>query len=441
MSEINRSRILKVLSVILAVIILLCATLAPKADAKSEEEYFENAVLFWTNVERSRHGVSALKTTDALDNASGTRARELLSNYDHTRPNGKRWTTVFAANNISYGCAAENIAVGYSSPCAAVTAWMNSSGHRNNILNEKYDYMGSGYYYASSGYKHHWEQLFAGEVTYSNARSSFYVAPKGLSLDKSEFSLGVGGTSTITGIPSPVYATEEIVCQSSDSSIVAVTGTQVNVISVKGLRDGTATLTVKCGNYSKSVKVTVGSGVSSSNGGSSSGNPYVDVSPTASYYDAVIWATEGGITRGTDATHFSPNSTCTRGQAMTFLWRASGCPEPKTKKCPFVDVASGSYCYKAVLWAVENGITNGTDATHFSPNKTIPKEQALIFLHRYNGSPTVHGTEPYIDVKSGTYYYDAVLWAYKNDICDYSLHFGTGDGCTRAQIVEYLYRA
>lgn len=441
MNEIRSSRLLKVLSVLLAVIILLCATLAPKADAKSEEEYYENAVLFWTNVERSRHGVSALKTTDALENASGTRAKELVTKYDHTRPNGKRWTTVFAANDISYGCAAENIAVGYANPCAVVTAWMNSSGHRTNILNEKYAYMGSGYCYSSSGYKYHWEQLFAGEVTYKNARSSFYVAPTGLSLDKSELSLSVNGTATVTGTPNPVYATEEIVCQSSDPSVVTVTGTQVNVISVKGLRDGTATLTVKCGNYSKSLKVTVGSGVSSGNGGTSSSSPYVDVSSTASYYDAVIWATETGITKGTDATHFSPNSTCTRGQAMTFLWRASGCPEPKTKKCPFVDVAKGSYCYKAVLWAVENGITNGTDATHFSPNKTIPKEQAVIFLYRYSGSPTTYGTEPYLDAKYGAYYYNAVLWAYKNGISDPSTYFGIGDGCTRAQIVEYLYRA
>lgn len=439
MNEIRSSRLLKVLSVLLAVIILLCAALAPKADAKTEEEYYENAVLFWTNVERSRHGLSALKTTDALENASGTRAKELATKYDHTRPNGSRWTTVFAANGISYGSAAENIAVGYKDPCETVTAWMNSSSHRTNMLSTKYTYMGSGYYYASSGYKYHWEQLFAGGVTYSNARSSFYVAPKGLSLDKSSLSLSVNGTATVTGTPNPVYATEEIVCQSSDPSVVQVTGTQVNVISVKGLHNGTATLTVKCGNYSKSVSVKVGTGVGSGSS-NSGGSPYDDVSSSASYYDAVIWATEKGITKGTDATHFSPNSTCTRGQAMTFLWRAAGCPEPKTKTCPFVDVANGSYCYKAVLWAVEQGITNGTDATHFSPNKTIPKEQAVIFLYRYSGSPTVYGTEPYTDAKYGAYYYDAVLWAYKNGISDKATSFGIGDPCTRSQIVEYLYR-
>lgn len=441
MSELNRSRLLKAMSVALAVIILLCATLTPKADAKTQDEYYENALLFWTNVERERNGLSPLKTTDALDNASETRAKELITKYDHTRPNGKRWTTIFAANGISYGCAAENIAVGYKTPCEVVGAWMESSGHRSNILSSKFKYMGSGYSYSSSGYKHHWEQLFAGEVTYQNARSSFYVAPKGLSLDKSSITLSVNGTAEITGTPNPVYATEKIICQSSDTSVVQVTGTQVNVISVKGLRNGTATLTFKCGSYSKTVSVTVGTGVGSSSGSSANKSPYVDVSPSASYYDAVIWATNTGITRGIDATHFSPNSTCTRGQAMTFLWRAAGCPEPKTKTCPFVDVSSGSFCYKAVLWAVEKGITLGTDSTHFSPNKIIPKEQAVMFLYRYYGSPTVYGTEPYSDVKTGSYCYSAVLWAYKNGIADSGSSFGVGCNCSRAQIVQYLYRA
>ena len=296
MTEINKSRLLKVLSVLLAAIILLCAIFTPKADAISEEDYYENAVLYWTNVERARHGLAALKTTDALSNASYTRAKELLTNYDHTRPNGQRWTTVFAANGISYGCAAENIAVGYSTPCSVVNAWMESTGHRNNILSEKYTYMGSGYYYSNSGYKNHWEQLFAGKVTYANARGTFYVAPTGLKLDKTSLSLKVNGTGTVTGVPQPVYATEEVICTSSDPNTVCVVNTQVNVITVKGLRDGKATLTIRCGAYSKTLDVTVGSGKSAS--------PYYDVSPDAKYFNAVMWATKNGITDGTDATHF-----------------------------------------------------------------------------------------------------------------------------------------
>ena len=433
MTEINKSRLLKVLSVLLAAIILLCAIFTPKADAISEEDYYENAVLYWTNVERARHGLAALKTTDALSNASYTRAKELLTNYDHTRPNGQRWTTVFAANGISYGCAAENIAVGYSTPCSVVNAWMESTGHRNNILSEKYTYMGSGYYYSNSGYKNHWEQLFAGKVTYANARGTFYVAPTGLKLDKASLSLKVNGTGTVTGVPQPVYATEEVICTSSDPNTVCVVNTQVNVITVKGLRDGKATLTIRCGAYSKTLDVTVGSGKSAS--------PYYDVSPDAKYFNAVMWATKNGITNGTDATHFSPDASCTRGQVVTFLWRAAGCPEPRRTTNPFVDVQKDSYCYKAVLWAYENGITNGTDASHFSPGKTIPKQQAIMLIYNYCGKPAVSGTEPYSDVTPGDYYYKAVLWAYKNGIAEGGSYFGVGNVCPRWQLVQYMYLA
>ncbi len=433
MTEINKSRLLKVLSVLLAAIILLCAIFTPKADAISEEDYYENAVLYWTNVERARHGLAALKTTDALSNASYTRAKELLTKYDHTRPNGKRWTTVFAANGISYGCAAENIAVGYSNPCSVVNAWMESTGHRNNILSEKYAYMGSGYYYTNSGYKNHWEQLFAGKVTYYDARDTFYVAPTGLKLDKKSLGLAVNESATVTGIPQPVYATEEVICTSSDPNTVSVVSTQVNVITVKGLRDGKATLTIRCGAYSKTLDVTVGSGKSAS--------PYYDVSPDAKYFDAVMWATKNGITNGTDATHFSPDSSCTRGQVVTFLWRAAGCPEPRRTTNPFVDVQKGSYCYKAVLWAYENGITNGTDARHFSPGNTIPKQQAIALIYNFCGKPAVSGTVPYTDVYPGTYYYKAVLWAYKNGIAEGGSTFGVGYACPRWQLVQYLYLA
>ena len=118
----------------------------------------------------------------------------------------------------------------------------------------------------------------------------------------------------------------------------------------------------------------------------SNGNPqtgvFVDVATGSYYEDAVDWAVENGITQGTDDTHFSPDGICTRAQAVTFLWRATGSPEPETRTMPFADVPAGSYYYDAVLWAVENGITKGTSDTTFSPNMTCSRAQIVTFLWR-----------------------------------------------------------
>ena len=150
MTDLQKTRVLRALSVLLAIIILLCAAVTPKASAKTADEYYENAVLFWTNLERTRHGLSKLQTTDALDAAADKRAVEISRSFSHTRPNGSAWYTVLSDSGISYSSAAENIAAGQADPCEVVSAWMNSSGHRSNILNSKYNYLGVGYYYTSS---------------------------------------------------------------------------------------------------------------------------------------------------------------------------------------------------------------------------------------------------------------------------------------------------
>ena len=111
-------------------------------------------------------------------------------------------------------------------------------------------------------------------------------------------------------------------------------------------------------------------------------NFFVDVFPGDYYYDAVLWAAENGITGGVDDAHFAPNATCTRAQAVTFLWRAAGSPAPKSSETPFEDVAAGSYYYDAVLWAVTNGITDGTSATTFSPAANCTRAQIVTFLYR-----------------------------------------------------------
>ena len=177
------------------------------------------------------------------------------------------------------------------------------------------------------------------------------------------------------------------------------------------------------------------------NGNSQTG-VFVDVATSSYYEDAVDWAVENGITKGTDDTHFSPNGICTRAQAVTFLWRAAGSPAPKTGKMPFTDVPEGSYYYDAVLWAVENGITFGTSETTFSPNMACSRAQIVTLLWRSEKSPAAGSNNPFTDVSADTYYYDAVLWAAENEITKGTTNttFSPDKDCTRAQIVTFLWR-
>ena len=171
-------------------------------------------------------------------------------------------------------------------------------------------------------------------------------------------------------------------------------------------------------------------------------SPFSDVSTSAYYYEAVKWAQEKGITGGIGNGLFGPNQPCTRAQVVTFLWRAAGSPAPMLNKNPFTDVHTSDYYYDAVLWAVQNGITNGTSAKTFSPDATVTRAQVVTFLWRANGQPAA-GNSGFLDVSSNAYYARAVDWAFANGITtgvDYGA-FGPDTACTRAQIVTFLYRA
>lgn len=169
---------------------------------------------------------------------------------------------------------------------------------------------------------------------------------------------------------------------------------------------------------------------------------FKDVASDSYYYEAVQWAVENGITEGTSADTFSPGASCTRAQMVTFLWRAAGSPAPKSAANPFKDISANDYYYEAVLWAVENGITSGTGADTFSPGATVTRGQTVTFLHRAAGSPLA-GSSAFSDVSDSAYYAKAVAWAAENGITS-----GTGNSkftpnaaCTRGQIVTLLYRA
>ena len=170
---------------------------------------------------------------------------------------------------------------------------------------------------------------------------------------------------------------------------------------------------------------------------------FADITAGAYYYDAVLWAVDRSITMGTSETTFSPESSCTRGQIVTFLWRANGSPAPQSNRNPFFDVNRGDYFYEAVLWAVENGIATGMGDGIFAPEAGCTRGQVATFLWRSRKEPTSDAENIFRDIGPGMYYYNAVLWAVEEGITN-----GMGDGtfapeagCTRGQIVTFLHRA
>ena len=171
-------------------------------------------------------------------------------------------------------------------------------------------------------------------------------------------------------------------------------------------------------------------------------NPFSDIAPSDFCCDAVMWAVAKDITNGIGNYTFAPNQPCTRAQIVTFLWRAAGSPAPKSAS-NFTDVPADAYYAKAVAWAVENGITGGTGDGKFSPDATCTRAQAVTFLYRASGSPAVSGNAAFTDVAADAYYAAAVTWAEKNGITGGigGGLFGSGQSCTRGQIVTFLYRA
>ena len=219
-------------------------------------------------------------------------------------------------------------------------------------------------------------------------------------------------------------------------------GYVLDTLTVLDGKDKEIKLTEKNGKYTFTMpagKVTVEAMFKTEQ--STGKNPFIDV-PAGSYYeDAVIWAVDKGITTGTGNGRFSPDAPCTRAQIVTFLWRAAGSPAPKSMSS-FSDVPAEAFYAKAVAWAVEKGITSGTGDGKFSPDATCTRAQAVTFLYRANGSPAVSGNSAFTDVAADAYYAAAVKWAEKNGITGGigGGLFGSDNDCTRSQIVTFLWR-
>lgn len=267
------------------------------------------------------------------------------------------------------------------------------------------------------------------------------VYPKSISIDRTSAELREGETLSLAATVLPQNTTDKTVIWGSSSPSVATVDANGVVTAVS---QGKATIMARTVNYKRAVcEIVVKDGYVAPDKPIPIKMPFGDVAAGDYYYDAVIWALREAITTGTSANTFSPGDACNRGQMVTFLWRANGSPKSKTEGCPFVDVKTGDYYYDAVLWAVEQGITKGVSSTLFAPNDTVTRGQVAAFLYRNAGEPAVSGNMPFTDVASGAYYYDAVLWAVNHEITTGATKtlFAPGEPCRRGQIVTFLYRA
>lgn len=237
-------------------------------------------------------------------------------------------------------------------------------------------------------------------------------------------SAGEGQRVTITVKPNAGY----------ELATLTVTDSKGNIVTVTDQGDGKYTFTMP--------KSKVSIDVSFKAIGSATQINFTDVQSSAYYYDAVVWAVENGVTFGITNTAFGPDTACTRAQIVSFLWHQAGSPKMSGTN-PFTDVSSTDYYYDAVLWAVENSITFGSTDTTFSPGTTCTRAQAMTFLYRGKKSPAVSGTGGFTDVSTDAYYTDAVQWAVANGVTygTTATTFSPDQDCTRAQIVTFIYNA
>ena len=314
---------------------------------------------------------------------------------------------------------------------SGTTITLPTPAHRSGYtFNGWYD--GSKFYAAGASYKvsatatlnASWSYISSGSSSYDPTYSvSTPSKTENGSVTVSPKSASKGDTVTVTVKPDSGYVLETL----------TVTDKNGNELTLKDKGNGKYTFTMPSG------KVEVKATFMEDN---SMLNFFYDVPNNAYFYEAVKWAVENGITTGVGNDLFAPEQPCTRAQIVTFLWRAAGSPEPKGAASGMTDVVSGSYYEKAVAWAIENGITTGTTTSTFSPDATCTRAQAVTFLARALKAKAASAAE-FSDVPTGSYFADAVAWAAANGVTEGigGGLFGSDNDCTRGQIVTFLYRA
>ena len=315
------------------------------------------------------------------------------------RKDGDAQFTVVAKSNLTSG-------VYLTDPSGALASNYYVSSTANGVWTVSYSAPYSG---GSSSY----DPTYSVSTPSKTENGSVTVSPKNASK---------GDTVTVTVKPDSGYVLETL----------TVTDKNGNELTLKDKGDGKYTFTMPAG------KVEVKATFMEDN---SVLNFFYDVPNGAYFYEAVKWAVDKGITNGLSDTMFGPYESCTRAQIVTFLWRAAGSPEPKTASS-FTDVPANAYYAKAVAWAVENGITNGMTATMFAPDATCTRGQSVTFLYRALKG-TASGSANFTDVKSDAFYADAINWAVANNVTNGTSNttFSPNADCTRAEIVTFLYRA
>ena len=364
------------------------------SDEISVSEY-EWDVLRLVNRERNANGLHLLTMPEALQDSCNIRENELVTLFDHKRPNGKQpYTTISDTFKRTY--VGENIAAGQPTPSEVVTAWMNSPGHRANILRDSFGYLGVGCLNERTKY---WVQMFA---------------------DVADFTSVTTSAGTLQFASEADMLKEYLVCTDKYGAV-----SYMPIDSEVMKKDGN-TYTIKLSG--KTVTLTVG--IEKPN------LSFSDVRPTDWFSDSVAWALQKGITVGTSETTFSPNDTCTRAQIITFLWRAVGYPKANAAN-PFNDVKPADYYYESAIWAYQMGMVTGTT---FDGNTPCTRASTVTYLWKNAGSPKTKVSSVFNDVPSGAEYSQAVAWALANKITNGTSEttFSPDNTCTRGQIVTFL---
>ena len=373
-------------------------------------------ILRIVNVERNKEGRSLLTMIEPLQEACNIREVELTESFSHTRPNGERPFT--AISDFSYATAGENI-YKCDAPSMAVSgaramnAWMNSPGHRENILKPGYNYIGTGAYDNETlGTA---VQLFAGvsypitSIATSSGKTNY--------IDEDEMQKDYLICTASNGLVSCVPIDVEYMTKTEQGYTMDLYASIPFYLTVENAGGTMA----EVGNEREQTSV------------------FNDVKATDYFAKAVAWAVKNGITAGTSDTAFSPMDTCTRAQILTFLWRAVGSPVSSGEN-PFTDIKADDYYYHAALWAYEKGMVSGS---RFEGSTPCTRASTVEYLWKNAGSPIVSASSSFSDVAWDAEYSDAVDWAVQNNVTA-----GTGDAtfspdmiCSRGQIVTFLNRA
>lgn len=464
----------KITSILLALVLLMgvlpvgvssaeaAAGQAPAASGCSETEW---EVLKLTNLVRWEEArLDPLTTFPTLQEAAAIRAEEQRELFGHDRPDGRGWSSV--GDDVGLDMMMnENVAAGYGSARAVVDGWRESPAHYNGMMGAWANHYTNpeGRWSRREGYGYtmhvgigerdntYWVQLFQGKNPYSGSISAeingYETDEEAIAdhlknnpslCDYTALRLEAPGEAVPTDVPlSDMGIVGILTCRVHGDCYFPVlaeycTGYDPDLT-------GKQTITVRVCRMSAQCTITT----TEPEQIQSTEVDFADVGRDDYYHDAVQWAVQQGITGGTGADTFSPGAACTRGQVVTFLWRAAGSPEPRGSANPFADVSPDDYYFKAVLWAMEQGITGGTGQTTFSPAATCTRGQIVTFLWRFSGSHEPAGQASFADVQPEQYYAEAVAWAVENSITSGvgDNRFGPGNVCTRGQIVTFLWRA